>query len=110
MNIENFKENFKIISPFAPIVFTGLDGRKWAIAMGSPWIEIPSDFTIDDVMSKWEKPKKPEPVKPVFVKKVISRKKEFIVTLTNKWSCTCSGFKSKKTCTHLEEAKNEYHK
>lgn len=102
-------QEFKIVSPFAPIVFKGLDGRNWAIAMGSPWIEIPSDWTIDDVMSKWEKPKKPEPVKPKFVKKVVSRKKEFIVTLANKWSCTCSSFKTKKNCQHLEEVKNEYY-
>lgn len=106
MDIEEFKKNFRIHSQFAPTVFqSAVDGKRWAIAIGSPWIEIPAEMTYHDVHERWVKPEKPKPVEAKIVKKVISRKKEFIVTLTDKWNCTCSTFKTKKKCIHLDEVK-----
>lgn len=107
MTSSEFKKNFKIYSHFAPTVFTShLSGKKWAIAIGSPWIEIPSDMTQQEVHAGWVKLKKEE-VKPQFEQVVISRKKEFVVQFTDKWKCSCSSYKSKKTCLHIEQVKSE---
>ena len=109
MNIEDFKKNFRIYSQFAPTVFQStIDGKRYAIAMNSKWIEIPEEMTYQDVHEGWVKPEKPEPIPAKITKKVISRKKEFIVTFTDRWNCTCSTFKSNKKCIHLEEVKKDF--
>ncbi len=103
---EEFKKNFKIYSPFAPTLFTSMSGQKYAIAIGSPWLEVPDEMTLEDVHNSWIKPQK-KVIEPKVKKMVISRKKEFIVTLTDKWRCTCSSFKTKRKCLHIDQVKSE---
>lgn len=111
MNIEEFKKNFRIHSQFAPTVFqSAIDGKRYAIAIGAKWIEIPAEMTYQDVHDRWIKPEKPKPIEPKIIRKVISRKKEYTVTFTNKWNCTCSTFKTKKKCLHLDEVKKSLEK
>lgn len=57
--------DFRIVSPFAPTVVRGLDGKRYAIAIGSPWIEIPEDMTTQQVHAGWVRPeRKATPVAP----------------------------------------------
>lgn len=109
LDIKEFKKNFKIHSYFAPIVFSSVNGKKYAVAIGSPWIEIPNEMTSQDVHAAWVKIEKAKEVEvpAKITKKIISRKKEFIVTFTNKWNCTCSTFKTKRKCTHIDQVKKE---
>ncbi len=50
--------DFRIVSPFAPTVIRALDGRRYAIAIGSPWIEIPEEMTVNEVHAGWVKPER----------------------------------------------------
>lgn len=96
-----------IRSAFAPTLFTSaIDGRKWMIAIGQPWIEVPKDTTRTEVHKAWI-PIVKQKVEPKLVKKVLSRGKQFTVTLADKWSCSCSTFKTKRKCLHIEQVKAE---
>lgn len=107
--LEKFKSQFKIESIFAPTVFVSpIDNQKYAIGIGSPWIPIPDEMTRQDVHDRWVKKefKKPETT----ISKVVSSsrgKGEYNVTFNGKWNCTCSGFKYKGKCSHIDKVKSE---
>ena len=108
--LQEFKDNFKILSYWAPTTFKStIDGQKFAIAIGCPWIPIPNDMTLDEVHERWIKKEFPKPKENKIVIKVpASRgKTEYTVSFSDKWNCTCSAFKFKKNCKHIDSVKLE---
>ena len=104
----DFKNSFSIESYFAPTtVISTIDGQKYAIAIGSNWIPIPDEMTNQDVHEKWVR-KNFNNEKSVIKKvKALRGKGEFTVTFGKKWECTCSTFKSRKKCGHIDIVKEE---
>lgn len=105
--LEDFKNNFKIVSYWAPTTFTSPnDNQKFAISIGAPWIPIPHAMTQQEVHERWIKK---EPRKPEIIQKVPSKrgKEEYTVTFDKSWNCTCSGYKFKKNCSHIDDVKSK---
>jgi len=105
--LEQFKDNFKIISYWAPTIFTSpIDNQKYAIAIGSPWIPIPHAMTLQEVSERWIKK---ELKKPEIIQRVPSKrgKGEYTVTFDKSWKCTCSGYKFKRNCSHIDDVKSK---
>lgn len=103
--LKQFKDNFKIISYWAPTTFTSpIDNQKYAIAIGSPWIPIPHAMTLQEVNERWIKK---ESKKPEVTQKIPSKsgKGEYTVIFDKSWKCTCSGYKFKKNCGHINDVK-----
>jgi len=105
--LEQFKDNFKIISYWAPTIFTSpIDNQKYAIAIGSPWIPIPHAMTLQEVSERWIKK---ELKKPEIIQRVPSKrgKGKYTVTFDKSWKCTCSGYKFKRNCSHIDDVKSK---
>lgn len=105
--LESFISNFKIEGFFAPITYTShIDGQKFAICIGNPWIPIPDLMTEKDVQKSWVKK---EHSLPSFVKKITGpRGGNYTVTFDDKtWKCTCSTYLSKRKCDHINVTKFE---
>jgi hypothetical protein len=107
IELEQFKSNFKIESYWAPTTFISpIDNQKYAIAMGTPWVPIPHDMTSQEVHDKWIKKTFIKPTNKIEVKVPATRGKTlYTVSFSTKWNCTCSGFRFKGSCKHLEIVK-----
>lgn len=69
-------DGFRIVSPFAPTVVRALDGRRYAVAIGSPWIEIPEEMTSGDVHAGWVKPERaPSPPRKPAARRSVGRRR-----------------------------------
>lgn len=108
--LQKFKDNFKVEGYFAPTVFQSLlDDRRYCLCMGNPWIEIPDEMTTQEVHDRWVKRISVKP-KTEFETTIKSSKgkTEYKVSFTDKkWNCSCSGFKFRGRCSHIDEAKQK---
>ncbi len=107
--LEKFKSEFTITGYFAPTVYLShIDGQKYAICIGAPWIPIPFEMTREDVHARWIK-KEVKREDAQFITKVPSSKGKTQYTVSferKKWMCTCPGFKFKGVCTHITSVKS----
>jgi hypothetical protein len=108
--LEEFKKNFKIECVFAPTVFLSpTDNQKYAIGIGGDgWIPIPHAMTQQDVHERWLR-KNYQKTTPKISKKITSGrgKGEYTVQFDKTWNCTCSGFKFRGSCAHINKVKTE---
>jgi hypothetical protein len=108
--LQDFKDNFKIESYWAPSTFTSpIDNQKYAIAIGSPFIPIPHEMTQQEVHERWVKKEFAKPKDNTIVKKIPASKgkKEYTVTFNGSWKCTCTGFNFRSSCKHIDLVKSE---
>lgn len=111
--LQSFKDNFKIEGYFAPTtIISVLNDQKYAICIGmKDWMPIPDLMTQLDVHQRWIKKEFTPKVGVKFSKKINSSrggKTIYTVSYTDKWSCTCSGFKFRGKCAHVEQVKSEF--
>lgn len=108
--LQKFKDNFKVEGHFAPTVFQStIDSKKYCLCIGNPWIEIPDEMTMKEVHDRWIK-KEFRKSKTEFETMIKSSKgkTEYKITFTDKkWNCSCSGFKFRGRCSHIDEAKQK---
>ena len=103
--LEEFKNNFKITGYFAPGLVKLPNGQKYILCIGNPWIPIPDEMTLTDAHERWIKKDFIKQNK-VEVKVPASRGKTiYTVSFDTKWKCTCSGFKFKDNCKHVDLVK-----
>lgn len=91
-----------------PALFTGQDGKRYAIS-GQYWVEVPADTTFGDLPEYMVV--KLSAARPTDTEKswevLGSTGKSYTVTLKNgRYSCTCAGFGWRQKCKHAEAQKN----
>jgi len=101
---------YEIKSNLNPAIFTSpATGKTYIVAGSQPWIEVPSETTLDDV--KWVSPCKPGKGPSDARKELFevegSRGNKYIVkqAANGSWSCECVGFGYRNDCKHIANCK-----
>jgi len=104
----------KIECTFPPAL-SKIGDKRYLCGTGGPWIEVPMDTKIEEVMKRWVKPEKTTILDELDAidtedkeYQVENSKKNGFYTVTNKnghWSCTCPGYGYRRKCRHIEEKK-----
>lgn len=84
------------------IIYSVIDNKTYAVG-GSDWVEVPDGTTLKDI--KWVKPEGKSKPKPQgkYIEVEGSKGNTYIVKLEgNRVTCTCPGFKFRKSCKHQE--------
>ena len=96
--------------PYPPLVST-MNGKTFAVS-GSHWVEILQDISDRVVNIIWKRPIQLEVVKPKELRKEFLSSKgdkvyHTVVRSDGVKGCSCSGFKYRGRCRHIDELRKE---